>query len=75
MEMLEDENDEVIVHATIDLAHNLGISVIAEGVENLETAKRLKELNCDAAQGFYLGRPMEVEDFVEYLENSGIVLE
>lgn len=75
MEMLEDENDEVIVRATIDLAHNLGIKVIAEGVESLEVAKRLKALNCDAAQGFYLGRPMEVDDFVEYLENSGIVLE
>ncbi|MDT8453146.1 MAG: EAL domain-containing protein [Gammaproteobacteria bacterium] len=75
LEMLEDENDEVIVHATIDLAHNLGIKVIAEGVESLEVAKRLKELNCDAAQGFYLGHPMEVDDFVEYLKNSGIVLE
>ncbi|MCK5003248.1 MAG: EAL domain-containing protein [Gammaproteobacteria bacterium] len=70
MEMLEDENDEVIVRTTIDLAHNLGIKVVAEGVESLEVARRLKELNCDAAQGYYLGRPMEVEDFIKYIEDK-----
>lgn len=66
MEMLE---DETIVRATIDLAHNLDIKIVAEGVENIEVAKKLKELNCDFAQGYFLGRPMEVDQFVEYLEN------
>ena len=70
MEMLEDENDEVIVRTTIDLAHNLGITVVAEGVESLEAAQRLKELNCDAAQGYHLGRPMEVEDFIKFIEDK-----
>ena len=70
MEMLEDENDEIIVRTTIDLAHNLGIRVVAEGVESLTVARRLKELNCDAAQGYYLGRPMEVEDFIKYIEDK-----
>ena len=74
MEMLEDENDEVIVRTTIDLAHNLGITVVAEGVESMEVAQRLKELNCDAAQGYYLGRPMEVDDFIKFIEeNKGMI--
>ena len=70
MEMLEDESDDVIVKTTIDLAHNLGIYVVAEGVESIEVALRLKELNCDAAQGYYLGRPMEVEDFIEFVKDE-----
>ena len=70
MEMLEDENDAAIVRATIDLAHNLGIKVVAEGVESLEAAQQLKKLNCNYAQGYYLGRPMEVDDFIEYLESK-----
>ena len=76
MEMLEDDNDEVIVRTTIDLAHNLGIKVVAEGVESLAAAQKLQEFDCDYAQGFYLGRPMEVEDFIAYLEknNSNIDL-
>ncbi|GLS26208.1 hypothetical protein GCM10007877_19230 [Marinibactrum halimedae] len=57
--MLSDEQDEIIVRSTINLAHNLGLKVIAEGVENLETLKRLGELNCDQAQGFYIGHPLE----------------
>ncbi|MDH5711110.1 MAG: bifunctional diguanylate cyclase/phosphodiesterase [Gammaproteobacteria bacterium] len=69
MEMLKDENDKIIVRTTIDLAHNLGIKVVAEGVESLEVARQLKELNCDAAQGYYLGRPMEVEDFIKYIKD------
>ena len=70
MEMLEDESDDVIVKTTIDLAHNLGIYVVAEGVESIEVAQRLKQLNCDAAQGYYLGRPMEVENFLEFIKNE-----
>jgi diguanylate cyclase (GGDEF)-like protein/PAS domain S-box-containing protein len=58
LEMTTDESDALIVRSTIDLAHNLGLRVVAEGIENLETYRQLARLGCDMAQGFYLGRPM-----------------
>jgi EAL domain-containing protein (putative c-di-GMP-specific phosphodiesterase class I) len=45
------------VQSLVDLAHNLGLEVIAEGVENEQIVRRLGELGCDAAQGFHLSQP------------------
>ena len=59
--MQEDENDAIIVHSTIELAHNLGLSVTAEGVENQESLLRLREQKCDIAQGFHIARPLSFE--------------
>jgi diguanylate cyclase (GGDEF)-like protein/PAS domain S-box-containing protein len=56
--MLDDLEDEALVRAAIDLGHNLGLEVVAEGVECEATAQRLQELGCDTVQGFHLGRPM-----------------
>jgi len=67
MDMLEDDNDAVIVRSTIDLAHNLGLEVVAEGVENQEIWDLLEILRCDHAQGFHIARPMEIEDFEAWL--------
>jgi diguanylate cyclase (GGDEF)-like protein len=66
IDMLKNDNDAVIVRATIDLAHNLGMKVVAEGVENKETAARLKELNCDILQGYYFSRPLTIEAFTKW---------
>jgi EAL domain-containing protein (putative c-di-GMP-specific phosphodiesterase class I) len=49
------------VHSTIELAHNLGLSVTAEGVENQESLLRLRAQKCDIAQGFYIARPLPFE--------------
>lgn len=57
-DMLHDEHDAVIVRSTIDLAHNLGLSVIAEGVENQDILDVLEILGCDQAQGFHISRPL-----------------
>ncbi len=57
--MLDDEQDEIIVSSTIQLAHNLGLDVVAEGVENHETYRRLNEMGCDAAQGYFIAKPMD----------------
>ena len=57
MGMMEDESDRAIVRSTIDLAHNLGLRVVAEGVEGKETLDELSRYGCDFAQGFYIGRP------------------
>jgi EAL domain-containing protein (putative c-di-GMP-specific phosphodiesterase class I) len=58
--MVHDENDAVIVRSTVDLAHNLGYRVVAEGVEDQDTCDLLEILGCDSIQGFYSGRPMDV---------------
>ena len=60
--MASDENDLVIVQSTIDLAHNLGLEVVAEGVETEEVWNRLRSLGCDIAQGFWRGRPVPAEE-------------
>jgi EAL domain-containing protein (putative c-di-GMP-specific phosphodiesterase class I) len=60
--MASDENDLVIVQSTIDLAHNLGLEVVAEGVESEEVWNRLRSLGCDLAQGFWRGRPVKAEE-------------
>lgn len=56
--MVADDNDEVIVRSTIDLARNLGLRVVAEGVETVAAWSHLQGLGCDVAQGFFLARPM-----------------
>jgi len=63
MEMMEDENDAVIVKATIDLAHNLGLKTVAEGVVDQNTWNHLRSLNCDIAQGYLISRPVSAEVF------------
>jgi diguanylate cyclase (GGDEF)-like protein len=68
--MLEDKQDELIVNSTIHLAHNLGLIVVAEGVENEELLQRLKALGCDEAQGYHIGRPMTVEKVDEWIATS-----
>lgn len=56
--MTESDSDLAIVRATIDLAHDLGLSVVAEGVETLEQATSLRQMECDFLQGYYISRPM-----------------
>ena len=56
-----DENDALIVRSTIDLARNLGLDVVAEGVEGADVLHRLRSLRCHEAQGFHLSRPLPPE--------------
>ena len=63
MSMVEDPDDAKIVRSTIDLAHNLGLSVVAEGVENEQVWALLRELDCDEAQGYHMGKPMPANEF------------
>ncbi len=67
---LEAEDDSAIVKAAIDLGHNLGLNVVAEGVENRGTLDRLTALGCDAAQGYFFARPMSNADLREWLISS-----
>ncbi len=63
MSMETDQDDAKIVRSTIDLAHNLGLTVVAEGVENAKVWELLRELNCDEAQGYHMGKPMPADQF------------
>lgn len=62
-----DEHDLAIVEAIIVMAHKLGMKVIAEGIESHEQQERLKSLGCDYAQGYFIGKPMPINDMAEYL--------
>jgi diguanylate cyclase (GGDEF)-like protein/PAS domain S-box-containing protein len=66
--MLEDEQDQIIVNSTINMAHNLGLSVVAEGVENKEVLTKLSSMQCEQAQGFYFARPMPAEQFEDWYD-------
>ena len=63
MGMAQDQSAATIVRSTIDLAHNLGLEVVAEGVEDVATYNLLKQLGCDEAQGYFIGRPMPLAEF------------
>ena len=64
--MVDDLDDAKIVRSTIDLAHNLGLSVVAEGVENARVWEALRVLECDEAQGYHMGKPMPASEFHEW---------
>jgi EAL domain-containing protein (putative c-di-GMP-specific phosphodiesterase class I) len=61
--METDQDDAKIVRSTIELAHNLGLSVVAEGVENEAVWNMLRDLKCDQAQGYHMGKPMPADTF------------
>lgn len=70
IDMAEDENNAVIVRSIIDLAHNIGHEVTAEGVQDRDALQLLEMLGCDIAQGYYLSRPRSAEDLEVWLRES-----
>ena len=70
MGLTSNEADAAIVRTVIDLGHNLGKQVCAEGVEDEETWLRLRELGCDLAQGYWISRPMTAGALMEWLVAS-----
>jgi diguanylate cyclase (GGDEF)-like protein len=69
-DMVED-HDEVIVQSTIDLAHNLGLTCVAEGVQDAATLERLAELGCDSAQGSFISPALDGPGVTEWLRQRG----
>ncbi len=67
-QMLTDENSGVIVRSTIDLGHSLGLSLVAEGVEDEATFVALADLGCDRVQGYHVARPMSAAALQPWLE-------
>ncbi len=65
--MLADDSDLIIVRSTINLGHDLGLTIIAEGVEDESTLHRLGTLDCDLAQGYHVSRPLPADRFLVWL--------
>lgn len=66
--MSNNDEDELIVRSVINLAHNFGLLVTAEGVENEETINQLQKMGCDNVQGYYISRPMPRSDLKQWIE-------
>ncbi len=69
LNMQDEENDAIIVRSTIELAHNLGLKVVAEGVETRESLLQLRQQKCDLAQGYHIAQPLPAEDFKRWLQD------
>ena len=75
-DMVNYENDAVIVRSIIDLSHNLGLTVVAEGVETQDVYDILEILRCDTIQGYHISRPVSsdgLEDWLDGHKSSGLV--
>ncbi len=70
-DIINNVDDKLIVKATIELAHTLDLKVTAEGVESAEIQGLLSEMECDYAQGYYISRPLEVEQIPAWYQSSG----
>jgi diguanylate cyclase (GGDEF)-like protein len=68
--MLRDESCMIIVRSTIHLGHDLGLEVVAEGVEDEATLERLAQLGCDRVQGYHISRPLSPDAFAYWLERT-----
>jgi EAL domain-containing protein (putative c-di-GMP-specific phosphodiesterase class I) len=66
--MTDDGDDAFIVRSTIDLGRNLGLQVVAEGVETAAVWDHLHRLGCDVAQGYYLSRPLPADDLKAWID-------
>jgi len=67
--ILDDKKSRSITKTIIELAHNLEMKTIAEGVETKEQFELLKSLGCDIVQGFWLAKPMPIEDLIDFIES------
>jgi diguanylate cyclase (GGDEF)-like protein len=68
MTILADPQNEAIVKTTIDLAHSLNLEVVAEGVEDEATLRRIASLGCEQAQGYFLSKPIPATEFIAWLQ-------
>ena len=71
MHLAERNSDDfVIVRSTIELGHNMGLKVVAEGIETEEAWGILKTLGCDMGQGYFMSKPLDAERFSEYVKSG-----
>ena len=70
LDMMDDKHAAVIVRSTIDLGHNLGLKVVAEGVETRQVWDTLTQWGCDTAQGYYMSKPLPADQLMQWLKDS-----
>ncbi len=68
LKLVEDDEDKILVRSTIELAHNLGLEVTAEGVENEDSVDLLRKYGCDTLQGYHICRPIPSADIAGFLD-------
>jgi diguanylate cyclase (GGDEF)-like protein len=68
--MVQDRDDEAIVRSIIELARSLGLACVAEGIEDADVYAALQRFGCDIGQGYFMARPMAVEDVVDWVASS-----
>ena len=73
IDMMDDTGNLAIVQSAIELGHNLGLTVVAEGVESDEAWRRLRVLGCDVAQGWLIGRPLPAADLTNWITRGGFM--
>ena len=69
-DMSDDSDDKLIVSTTLAIAHQLGLHVVAEGIENESTLELLRAMSCDIGQGYYISAPLSEKDFLEFISLS-----
>jgi EAL domain-containing protein (putative c-di-GMP-specific phosphodiesterase class I) len=75
MHMVEHQNCAAVVRSTIELAHNLGMKVVAEGTATRQIWDALAELGCDEGQGHFICPPLPASDFLSWASSSGFALQ
>ena len=68
--MADNKDDQAVVHSTIELAHNLGLTVVAEGVETQSALDLLVSLGCDVVQGFLVSKPLALDEFEAFIDTK-----
>ncbi|MDP4029458.1 MAG: EAL domain-containing protein [Gallionella sp.] len=68
--MVDDQDDATIVRSTIDLGHNMGLVVVAEGIEDKATWDMLQAMGCDLAQGYYISKPMDADALLKWIAQA-----
>jgi predicted signal transduction protein with EAL and GGDEF domain len=71
MNLAKSDEDNILVRSTIELGHNLGLTVTAEGVEDEESVSRLKAYGCDTLQGYHISRPVPAQELEKFLKEGG----
>ena len=70
MAIPEDSGNETIVRSTIDMAHALGMKVVAEGIETADILHLLRRMNCDVGQGYLFSKPLPANELDEWFVQS-----
>ena len=69
MTLMTDDQNKAIVQTTIELAHNMKLKVVAEGVEDEDTLRQICDMGCEEAQGYFLSKPVPAAELIDWLEN------